>query len=256
MNIQPLVNVAKKMEKHIAKRSPEILTAIGISGFFIAGITAVRQTPKALHLIDQKEMDEDRSLNKLEVVQTTWKCYVAPVVTSIISAGCIIGANRIGSRRHTALVAAYTISETALKEYQEKAVEVVGKKKEQEIRDAVAQEKIIKNPISAKEIITTGKGDTLFFEPLSGRYFISDIEDIRRAVNELNREMLKDMCISLNEFYYALHLHETQMGESVGWNIEKGLVELDFSSQLTEEMRPCVVIGHHNPPFYGFNRGC
>lgn len=255
MNIQSLANVAKRLEKYIVKRSPEILMAMGISGFFVAGVTAVRQTPKALRLIDQKEMDEDRRLNKLEVIQTTWKCYAGPIVTSIISAGCIIGSNRIGSRRHTALVAAYTISETALKEYQEKAVEVVGKKKEQEIRDAVAKEKILSNPVCSKEIISTGKGDTLFFEPLSGRYFISDVESIRRAVNELNREMLNDMYISLNEFYYALHLHETQMGESVGWNIEKGLIELDFSSQLTEEMKPCIVIGHRVPPFYGFNRG-
>ena len=41
-------------------------------------------------------------------------------------------------------VTAYTISETALKEYKDKAVEVVGPKKEQAIRDAVAKEQLEK----------------------------------------------------------------------------------------------------------------
>lgn len=254
MDIQSLANIAKKLERRIVKRSPEILMAMGISGFFVAGITAVKQTPKALRLIDQRELDENRRLNKAEIVQTTWKCYAAPVVTSVISTVCIVSSNRISARRHAALAAVYTISETALKEYQEKALEVVGKKKEQEIRDAVAKDKVLSNPVSSKEIFSTGKGETLFFEPLSARYFTSDIESIRKAVNELNRQMLTtDVYVSLNDFYEAVGLRETQLGDSLGWNINKGYIDLNFSSQLTEEMKPCVVIGHHLPPFYGYS---
>lgn len=256
MNTQSIMKIARSVEKQLIKRSPEILTAIGISGFIFSGISAVKATPKALRLIDQREIDENRRLTKPEVVQTTWKCYVGPVLTGIASAGCIIGSNRIGAKRHAALMAAYTISETALKEYQEKAVELVGKKKEQEIRDAVAKEKIARDPVSSKEVAVTGKGDTLCYEPLSGRYFTSDIESIRRAVNDLNREMRDSMCISLNEFYDALELRHTDIGDNIGWNIEKGYIDLYFSSQLAEDGRPCLVIGHNQAPFYGFDRGC
>lgn len=256
MNTESLMKVARSLEKELVKRSPEILTAIGISGFIFSGISAVKATPKALRIIDQKEMDENRRLSKPEVVCATWKCYTAPVLTGVLSAGCIIGSNRIGAKRHAALMAAYTISETALKEYQEKALEVVGKKKEQEIRDAVAKDKIANNPVSGKEVIVTGKGESLCFEPLSSRYFTSDIETIRRVVNDLNREMRDAMCISVNELYDALELRHTELGDSLGWNIEKGYIELDFSTQLSEDGRPCLVIGHRNAPFYGFDRGC
>lgn len=256
MNTESLMKVARSLEKELVKRSPEILTAIGISGFIFSGISAVKATPKALRIIDQKEMDENRRLSKPEVVCATWKCYAAPVLTGVLSAGCIIGSNRIGAKRRAALMAAYTISETALKEYQEKALEVVGKKKEQEIRDAVAKDKIANNPVSGKEVIVTGKGESLCFEPLSSRYFTSDIETIRRVVNDLNREMRDAMCISVNELYDALELRHTELGDSLGWNIEKGYIELDFSTQLSEDGRPCLVIGHRNAPFYGFDRGC
>lgn len=153
-------------------------------------------------------------------------------------------------------MAAYTISETALKEYQEKVIEVVGKKKEQEIRDAVAKEKIAQNPVSNKEVIITGKGESLCYDPLSGRYFNSDIETVRRVVNDLNRDMRDSMSISLNEFYDAIEIPHTDLGDFLGWNIEKGYIDLDFSTQLSEDGRPCLVLGHHNAPFYGFDRGC
>lgn len=256
MNTQSIMKVARTLEKQLIQRSPEILTAIGISGFIFSGIAAVKATPKALRMVDQKEIDENRRLTKPEVVQTTWKLYVGPVLTGVLSASCIIGANRIGAKRHAALMAAYTISETALKEYQEKAIEVVGKKKEQEIRDAVAKEKIAQNPVSNKEVIITGKGESLCYDPLSGRYFNSDIETVRRVVNDLNRDMRDSMSISLNEFYDAIEIPHTDIGDFLGWNIEKGYIDLDFSTQLSEDGRPCLVLGHHNAPFYGFDRGC
>lgn len=256
MNTQSIMKVTRTLEKQLIQRSPEILTAIGISGFIFSGIAAVKATPKALRMVDQKEIDENRRLTKPEVVQTTWKLYVGPVLTGVLSASCIIGANRIGAKRHAALMAAYTISETALKEYQEKAIEVVGKKKEQEIRDAVAKEKIAQNPVSNKEVIITGKGESLCYDPLSGRYFNSDIETVRRVVNDLNRDMRDSMSISLNEFYDAIEIPHTDIGDFLGWNIEKGYIDLDFSTQLSEDGRPCLVLGHHNAPFYGFDRGC
>ena len=84
----------------------------------------------------------------------------SPVVTGVCSAACIIGASSISARRNAALVTAYTISETALKEYRDKAVEVVGVKKEQAIRDAVAKDKLEKANVKEREFISTGRGET------------------------------------------------------------------------------------------------
>jgi len=112
------------------KHSPEILTGIGIAGMIAPPVPAVRATPKALQLIDTREIKENRRLSNKEIVATTWKCYVPAAVTGVLSTACLVGASSANLRRNTALATAYSISETALKEYKEKAVEVVGEKKE------------------------------------------------------------------------------------------------------------------------------
>ena len=138
--------IAKNLGGVISKNSPHILTGIGCAGVVSTAVLAVKATPKATIILEKEEEYRERkrlqSLTKMEKVRLTWKCYIPAAVTGVCSAACIIGASSISARRNAALVTAYTISETALKEYKDKAVEVVGPKKEQAIRDAVAKEQL------------------------------------------------------------------------------------------------------------------
>ena len=128
MNKQAIANTLKSLQKTMRKHSPAILTGIGIAGMAAAAVMAVRATPKALRMVDDREIEDEKRLTTSEIVKTTWKCYIPAAVTGVCSAACIIGASSISARRNAALVTAYTISETALKEYKDKAVEVVGPK--------------------------------------------------------------------------------------------------------------------------------
>ena len=98
------------------------------------------------------------------------------------------------------------------------------------------------------EVIFTGKGSVMCYDSLSGRYFKSDIEQIRRVVNELNRNLLSDMFLTVNELYYAIGLSGTKLGDMMGWDIDKGMLEIDFSAQLTEEGEPCLVLNYSTEP--------
>ena len=89
---------------------------------------------------------------------------------------------------------------------------------------------------------------------MSGRYFESDIDKLKKIQNELNRTMLQEDYISLNEFYHEIGLDDIPIGEDMGWNINNKYMELDFSSQLTDDGRPCLVVGHYNPPQYNYAR--
>ncbi|MFR8351429.1 MAG: DUF6353 family protein [Blautia obeum] len=44
------------------------------------------------------------------------------------------------------------------------------------MKDAVAKDKVEKNPVVTREVIITEKGNTLCYDAISGRYFKSDIE--------------------------------------------------------------------------------
>ena len=188
-----------------------------------------------------------------EVVLTTWKCYIPSAVTGALSVACLIGASAVSLKRNAALATAYTISETALKDYREKAVEVVGEKKEQAIRDAIAKDKLTGNPVDDKQIVMTGSGDTLCYDVLSGRYFRSDIEKIRKAINDLNRDMLSEQYVSLNDLYYAIGLPDIKLGNDLGWNIDKGYIEVQFGSHLAANGTPCLVLAYTVAPQYGYN---
>lgn len=255
MNKQSVKNALKGFSRTLAKHSPEILTGIGIAGMIATTVTAVRATPKALRLIDKREIEEDRRLSPAEVVKTTWKCYIPSAVTGAFSIACLIGASSVNHRRNAALTTAYAISETALKEYQDKTMEVVGEKKEQEIRNAIAKEQIVKVPLDEKKIIPTGHGEELCFDPLSGRYFRCSTSYIEKCENILNKRMRDEVHLSLNEFYNEIGLPEVDesVGDALGWDIDKGYIDLSFEWILDPPDETGVklcVIAHRNPPRY------
>ena len=239
----------------IKKHSPEILTGIGIAGMITTTVMAVRATPKALILIEERKKEIGvEKLEAVDVVKTTWLCYIPAAVTGTLSIACLIGASSVNARRNAALATAYTLSESALKDYQGKVVEMFGEKKNEAVKDAIAKDKVEKNPVVTREVIITEKGNTLCYDVHSGRYFKSDIDKIKKAVGELNRQMLDDMYVSLNDFYYEIGLDSIKLGDELGWNIDSGYIDVSFSSQLASDDTPCLVIDYNVAPRYDYRR--
>jgi len=245
----------------LTKNSSTILTGLSVAGLFTTSIMAVKATPKALKILEEEREYrlhheevgnewESYDPTKLEAIKLTWKCYIPAAVTGLATIACIIGSQSINLRRNAALASLYSLSETALKEYKEKVVEKIGETKVREIKDDIAKDKIVRNPVIDREVVITGHGETLCYDALSGRYFKSDIEQIRRTLNVLSRDLMSDMFIPLNEVYSALDLKGTKLGDMIGWHIDDGLIEPDFSSQLTENGIPCLVLDFSAEPRY------
>ena len=237
----------------MVRRSPEILTGIGVAGMITTTVLAVKATPKALLLIEEeKAAKEAEKLTPTEVVKTTWKCYIPPMVIGSLSVACIVGATSTNAKRNAALAAAYKLSETAFSEYKEQVVETIGEKKEQAVKDNVAKKKIEKNPVSKNEVIITERGNTLCYESLSGRYFKSDKTKIDNAVNKLNKKMISYDYVSLTDWYSELGLSGTELSDLLGCRLDDGLVVLDYSSQIADDGTPCLVVDYDLPPEYEF----
>ncbi len=267
-----LAKVGRNVAMNLKKHSPEIMTGIGIAGMATSTVLAVRATPKALMLIEEEKrrLNADirqaakangdevipvvDKLTPIDTVKTTWKCYIPAAAMGTVSMACLIGACSVSVRRNAALAAAYTLSESMLKDYRGKVIETVGEEKEKEVRKAVAKEQIERNPVENNEVIITSTGDDLCYDVLSGRYFKSDISKIKQAVNEINRQLLFDTYVSLNSFYYAIGLDGTKIGDDLGWTVEKGLIELDFDAKLDAGGTPCVVLDYTNMPFYDYDK--
>lgn len=245
-----LSEIAQSAKQAINQHAPEILTGIGIAGMVTTTVLAVKATPKAAQILEERK--EDLQVEKLpvkEVVKSTWKLYIPAVVTGAASIACVVGSNVISGKRTALFATAYKVAEATHKQYREKVIETIGEKKEKQIQDSIAQDNVNKNPVTDGSVIITGKGETLCYDTYSGRYFKSDMNAIERAINELNYQMThNEPYISLNEFYSMIGLQDTQLGDDLGWNIKNGLIEIRISSVISSDGKPALAINYDVMP--------
>ena len=246
----------KRVEKVVIDNSPGILTGVGVAGTVLTAYLTGSASIKAHERIRQADDDrEDEVPEGMELVRErlglVWDLYIPPVGVGIITVSAIVGANRIGTRRAAALAAAYSISERAFTEYREKVVERIGEGKERAIRDEVAQEQVSRTPV--KDVIIAGSGDVLCYEALTGRYFMSNMERLRKAENEINYQLLHECYASLSDFFDKIGLSRTDLSEEVGWK-NTSLLELRFSATLSDDDRPCIAINYRVEPVRDYYR--
>lgn len=245
MSIQQIV---RKAGSKIATNSPRILTFLACTGVISTVIFAARATPNAQLIVDGlKDQYKDKPIPKAELVKAVAPVYIPTGLMACITIGCMIGANQISAKRNAVLASLYSTSELALREYQERVMAKIGEKKEKEIQDEIAAEHITKNPIRDREVILTGKGQSLCYDTLSGRYFLSDYDSVLRVESEINRRIINDMWVVLNDVYYELGLKPIDLGEYVGWNVDN-LLHFTKSSCIADDGRPCLVLGYESRP--------
>lgn len=239
--------------------APQIMTGVGIVGMAASVGLAVWQTPKAHILLEQKKQEkaqagQEPKLNAVETVKAVWKPYLPAVLTFLTSAGLLIGGGHISSVRTATMATALGLTESAFREYKTQVVKTLGEKKEGLIQDEVAKEKVAQHPVSNQQIIITGGGDSLCYDAISGRYFRSSMEKLRRAENEINRRLLGEMYISLNEFYDEIGLKNVDCGDLLGWNTSNGFMEVRYTSTLAEDGTPCMVLNYAVMPQPGYDK--
>lgn len=256
MDLSLLTNTARQLGRTVSKHSPTILTGLGIAGFISTVVMAVKATPKAMEILeyernfrfDEYGTDYETPISPVDTIELTWKLYAPSALMGVTSIACIIGATSIQNRRAAALSSLFAVAESTLKEYQAKVVKTIGENKEQKIRAEITGDELKKNPLEPKAIIVSGLGDTLCYDVYTGRYFKGDVESIKRTVNEFNHRLLKEMQLPLNDLYFELGLESVESGRDIGWDVEKGLVDIDISAKLASGDVPCVVLTFTNRP--------
>lgn len=244
----------KQFEKVIADNSPAILTGVGVAGTVATAVLASRATLKASAILAEDANLRITPRTKTDVLKLTWVLYIPPVASGCLTIGAIIFANRISTRRAAALAAAYSLSEKAYSEYKEKVIEKIGEQKNQKVRDEIAENRVQENPPGATVFV--GGGKVLCYETYTGRYFESTMEDIKKAQNDLNYEIMNNGYASIGDFWDKIGLSRTEISDEVGWNSDQQL-EIQFSTVLTEESRPCLCVSFDVNPirnYWSFGR--
>lgn len=256
MNITGLISKAGQLAN---ANSTTILTAMGVSGTMT---TAYLSGRASWHAADRIKKEEDRiyalqtdpqDLTTKERVKLVWPLYIPAATTGALTISAIILANQISSRKLAAVVAASGVTERAFQEYKDKVVEKLGPTKDVSVRDAVAQDRVNRNPPSNREIILAGTGEVLCYDQYSGRYFQSTVEEIKRAENKLNFDIFHHLYASLSSFYDEIGLTPTSMSDDVGWSTDQ-MVSVHISTVMSTDNRPCAAIDFSPMPQPGYQR--
>lgn len=252
-----LSELAKRAEKFTFDNSPFLLTAVGAAGVLTTAVLTARATFKAAQVLDEEKANRFKETRRYEpipatdAIKLTWMYYVPAAGSAILTCGAVVGANQISTRRAAALAAAYSISEKAIAEYKDKVAEKFGEVKAKQVVDEVQKDRINNNPPSKDLVILSGK--QLCFDSYSGRYFESDMESLKKAMNDLNYKINTENYASLNDFYDLVGLDRTTMGEEVGWSLDK-LMDIHFTTTLSPDGRPAISMDYTVVPTRGYFR--
>lgn len=219
------------------KENSSILFAISAGGGVIATayLSAVAGYKTANVLAE-----EDPTMDLKEKARVVWRLYLPTAGASAAAIVCIAGVKRIDGSKALAAQTALAVAQQGYSQYREKIIEEFGTKKDQLIKAKVDEELVQTKPPPS---IVAGSGTVLCCEAFTGRYFMSDIETLNSAVNELNAKMLRHDYATLSELYYILGLESTVVSDSSGWRSDR-LLELEFSSVL-HDGKPCMVFDYN-----------
>lgn len=238
-----VVEIIKRTEKLAVDNAPALLTAVGVTGTIATAVLAGKASVKASRHIDREENRQNRVLLTKDRVRLTWKYFVPPTVAGAFTIASVVASNRISSKRAAALAAAYSLSDKAFQEYKDKVAEKIGEVKEQAVRDDIARDRMQEDRASTSEVLITGDGNVLCYDMHTGRYFQSNMEELRRAENEINRQIIQDGMASLSDFYDLIGLRPTRFSEEMGWG-QDDVLRLTFSTVMSDDNRPCISVDY------------
>lgn len=244
--------IFRQMGTFVGKNSQVIMTTFSVGGLLGTVIFSVRATTKADLILAELRRKYGDEIPKDELARKILPLYIPTVIMGGLTAASIIGSSRSAAKQNAVLASSLYSAEMMLKEYQAKVVETIGEKKELTVREGLAGDQITRNPVSRNQIFITGRGDHLCYDTLSGRYFKSDIEKLRQLQNEMNRCIISEMWVTLNQVYMEMGLDPIELGNDVGWNVDH-MLDMQFSGHLTDDQQPCIAVVHSvQPRLYRF----
>ena len=238
-----------KAKAFFDKNGGHVATYAGIV-FTVATVAeAVRATYKASSKI--KKVKEEKQLDKLpfkDVVKLVWKNYIPTASGLLISTTLLVLGDRIGEKKRTALMAAYSLSETAFKEFKDTTKEFTSEETVKKIEDKISSDKIEK-VINAKDSVYVTGADQIIIEPITNQKFFGSWNGVQSIANNLNKQCIQEgfgSIIPFNNWLYDLGLKSCDVGDDIGWSFDH-LIDISATVKDVDGLK-YVCINYENRP--------
>jgi len=250
-------SLLSKSQKFLKRNSSTLLTCIGAAGVVATAVTAVKATPKALMLLDHAKEEKGEELTKFEVVKIAGPVYIPSIVLGASTIACMFGANILNKRGQASLMSAYALADSSYKDYRKKVDELYGEEAGEKIRAGIAKDKYEARPVEVH-------GDNrLYYDFYSGRYFEATPAFVKTAEYELNKKLVMDDCVYLNEWYYLINLEPLDHGLDFGWSTcansdmyWQTWIDFHHETVVMDDGLECIIISFNQEPYSDFEDYC
>ena len=210
INFKAIPEALKVVGKVLEKNKSTILVGAGLAGWIGTTVLVAKAAPKAKTAEAQAEREKGEELTVVEKVKATWQYYIPAAAGGIASSAAIIYAHKLDLAKITSLLSTYQLTKGELKTLKDKIVEKDGEEKLKEYQKETHEDKLQK--VDKEHILDTGKGTTIFYEPLTGTLFYSDIWHVEKALVRMVEQCTRNdgMC-SLDELLDDLDLPTTPL---------------------------------------------
>ena len=237
--------------------APLILMVCGATGSITAMYMAFKTAPKAKEALENLEFPEDATKTQIfwEKTKAVAPIVAAPVLLETVSVACMFGSYKSNAKRLTALGTAYALSESRFRDYQRHVVDEIGKTKEEKVRAKTMKEKM-DNTEKPKELARDNDdGKYWCFDGMSGRWFRSTRQEIEDVRNELNRRLMDENYVSLNDYYLEIddeRLGQCELGDEFGWNADNCKIDFKFYPLTDKSGNPALGIDFYVRPRFDY----
>lgn len=226
----------------------------GAIGFIFTNYLTAKGTIKYLQ---QKELyTEEELTNDWRIKAKLLANSYTPAFTSgLVSAGLIFGGNKSYAKTQAGLVSAYTLLNTKYANYRDAALNALGFDNVKQIED-----KLKENISERMKIEKLNPGSILICDTYSSeepRYLETTLEELQNAEYLLNRKLIREDYVTLNDWYGFLGFDTTLTGEELGWTTEHlfdmyGNSWIDIEHELVLEDPNYYIIRFTQEPIEGF----
>lgn len=246
-----------KTKWFLKRNGSTILTIGGAAGVIATAVVAVKETPKALYLLEQAKEEKGEDLTKLEKVKVAGPVYIPSIIIGTSTIACIFGANTLNKRQQAALMSAYALLDNSYKEYKKKVTEMYGEDADKLVRNSIAKDKYEETHIEPNE---EDDGKRLFYDEFSEQYFRATTAEVLKAEYDVNREMAAHGGVTLNRFYELLNIDKMKFSEDIGWSL--GIlsdmywafwIEFDHEKVVMDDGIECTIIRMRHEPVIDFS---
>lgn len=244
------MKLIKTIGGFIMKHERILLTIVTIGAEGIAIYEGLKQGPVFDEVLEKVKNDE---MTKKEAAKELALPAVKVAVPFAISGTAAILNHKKASDTIQSLSSLIMLSKEAndFKDaYKQQVAKEFGPEKAEEFEKNIYRDRVKADYArEAIEYIPTGHGNGRFYEAWSGRYFLSDINYIKKIENDLNKLLRIEMWVSVNDIYSELGIPRSDCGTNLGWHAnDRNEIEFEFDCQMDENDIPYTILRFRYDP--------